>query len=238
MAAAWLVAAILTQVSALEAMRPPYTATAAYHQTELLGHTIYLHPELEQHPAELAAALDELARQLRNIQQVVPAGPLAELRKTPFWVEWERRPRGACEVHVSAEWLRANGYNPDKLLAVEINNVRNFVSWSRREQPWMVLHELAHAYHHRVLGARHPGLLNTFQQAKQAKLYESVKYIRGETRRAYALTNADEYFAELTEAYFGKNDFFPFTAEELADYDAAGFSLLEQIWGRPVNRDP
>lgn len=233
----WLAGALLAQVSALDALGAAYTPTSAYRQTKLLSYTLYLHPELEQHPEETAAALEELERQLRNIERVVPDGPLAELRKTPFWVEWERRPRGACEVHVSAGWLRNNGYNPDKLYAVEINNVRNFVQWSQRAQPWMVLHELAHAYHHRVLGPRHPPLLETFRKAQQAKLYESVRYVRGENRRAYALTNADEYFAELTEAYFGKNDFFPFTAEELATYDPEGFALLEAIWGRPVQRE-
>jgi hypothetical protein len=216
---------------------PPYTPTCDYARKELLGFQLYLHPDLEKHPEETSAALDELESQLKSILRVVPDGPLAELKKTPFWIEWERKPRGACEVHVSAGWLKDNGYNPDKLYAVEINNVRNFVAWSRREQPWMVMHELSHAYHHRVLGSGHAGLKEAFRQAQESKLYESVKYIRGNTKRAYALTNASEYFAELTEAYFGKNDFYPFTADELREFDPPGYEFLKSIWGEPVQRE-
>jgi hypothetical protein len=213
-----------------------FTPTADYARRELLGFQLHLHPSLTEHPDETATALEELESQLKHIRRVVPDGPLAELVKTPFWIEWEVRPRGACEVHVSPGWLKENGYNPDKLYGVEINNARNFVSWSRSAQPWMVLHELAHSYQHRVLGAKHAGLAAAFKQAQEAKGYESVKYIRGESRRAYALTNADEYFAELTEAYFGKNDFFPFDAAELRQHDPAGFEFLQQTWGLPVNR--
>ena len=33
---------------------------------------------------------------------------------------------------------------------VELANARNFLDWTL-EQPWMVLHELAHAFHHKFL---------------------------------------------------------------------------------------
>jgi len=231
-----LLAAALLQPPPPHLPEPPFTPTSDYAVRELLGFRLYLHPDLKQHPEEAAAALEELESQLRQVRRVVPDKPLAELQKTPFWIEWERKPRGACEVHVSAGWLKENGYNPDKLYAVEINNVRNFVAWSRRTQPWMVLHELAHSYHHRVLGADYAPLHEAFRQAQSAKSYEAVKFVHGETRRAYALTNASEYFAELTEAYFGRNDFFPFTAAELREHDPAGFAFLERTWGQPTSR--
>ena len=50
-------------------------------------------------------------------------------------------------------------------------------------------------------------------------------------QRAYALTNAKEYFAELTEAYYGFNDFYPFNREQLQAFDPAGYALVEQAWG-------
>ncbi len=34
-------------------------------------------------------------------------------------------------------------------------------------------------------------------------------------REHYGLTNAKEFFAEMTETYFGSNDFYPFVAGEL-----------------------
>ena len=51
--------------------------------------------------------------------------------------------------------------------------------------------------------------------------------------RAYALTNAQEFFAETTEAFFGRNDFFPFTRDELRRHDPETFALLAKLWGAP-----
>ena len=45
--------------------------------------------------------------------------------------------------HPDAGWLRDHGVNPEKASCVELANVRNFLEWTR-EQPSMLLHELAH----------------------------------------------------------------------------------------------
>ena len=42
-----------------------------------------------------------------------------------------------------------------------------------------------------------------------------------------------EYFAEGSEAYFGTNDFYPFTRAELKQHDPEGFRLLEALWNDP-----
>jgi Mlc titration factor MtfA (ptsG expression regulator) len=49
--------------------------------------------------------------------------------------------------------------------------------------------------------------------------------------RAYAMTDPMEYFAETTEAYFTRNDFFPFTRDELRQHDPEMLALLEKLWG-------
>ena len=59
--------------------------------------------------------------------------------------------------HVSKDWLQANGMNPEKAGCVELANCKNFLSWTQ-QQPWMVLHELAHGYHDQVLGFDHAGV--------------------------------------------------------------------------------
>jgi Mlc titration factor MtfA (ptsG expression regulator) len=51
--------------------------------------------------------------------------------------------------------------------------------------------------------------------------------------RAYAMTDHKEYFAEATEAFFGRNDFFPFTADELQKHDPGIFALLQKVWAGP-----
>lgn len=209
-----------------------FDPTEKYARREVQGFTVLVHPEAEKHPDEAKAAFAELEAQLKKINEVVPEKPLAALKKIRFWVEWEAKKNGAAEFHVSARWLKDNGYNPDKVHGVEINNLKNFVNWSKKTQPWMVLHELAHAYHFSVLGDRYEPLQAAYKQAMERKLYDSVEFVHGGKRKAYATTNAAEYFAEISEAYFGKNDFFPFTRDELEKHDPVGFEMLKKAWGK------
>lgn len=211
-----------------------FEPTENYKRRDVQGFTVLVHPEVEKHKDEAEAAFKELEKQLKQIGEIVPEKPLAELKKVKFWVEWQTRKNGAMEVHWSRGWLKDNGYNPDKAGCVEINNLVNFVEWSREAQPWMVLHELAHAYHRQVLGEGYEPLEAAYEQAMERKLYESVEYRGREKKRAYAATSAKEYFAELSEAYFGKNDFFPYARGELEKHDPVGFALMKKAWGDPV----
>src|SRR3546814_3952854 len=94
----------------------------------------------------------------------------------------------------------------------------------------MVLHELSHAYYHSALEWRWEEVGAAYKQAMSSGLYESVPHINGDLHKAYAALNQEEYFAELSEAYFGKNDFFPFTRDELKKYDPVGFQLMQDTW--------
>jgi hypothetical protein len=180
-----------------------------------------------------------LRTQLEEIVRVVPAAAVAELRKVPLYVSPEypnECPR--AEYHQAAAWLRANGRDPRMEKSVEFTNVRIFDAEVRR-MPVFVLHELAHAYHDRVLGNGHAGVKAAFEKAKAAGKYERVERQDSEGRkhldRAYALSNPQEYFAECTEAFFGRNDFFPYTREQLKTHDPEMFALLEQLWNLPVH---
>ena len=99
------------------------------------------------------------------------------------------------------------------------------------------LHELAHAYHNRTVRMSFGNLeiKAAYEKAKASGKYERVERKDSEGRsrmeRAYAMTNPQEYFAECTEAYFTRNDFFPFTREELKQHDPEMFALLEKLWG-------
>ena len=52
--------------------------------------------------------------------------------------------------HPSKRWLTQNHFNPELAGCVELGNPKTFLSWTKA-QPWMVLHELAHAYHDQFL---------------------------------------------------------------------------------------
>jgi hypothetical protein len=190
---------------------------------------------LGQQP-EGTEAIREMESQLKQISGIVPLSPLSRLHEVCIWMELDEDPKGMGEFHWGPEWLIKKERNPKKALAVEITNARNFVQWSREDQPWSVLHELAHSYHCRVLGDHHPGLKHAFDNARANKLYEHVARIHHDAPEdAYADRNYQEYFAELSEAYFGKNDFYPFIREELKRHDPVGFKLLEEVWGQPLS---
>jgi len=214
---------------------PPYTPTAAYVTNIVRGFTVLVNPaEMEpEHQAEMAAFRRELDKQAADIHRVLPKDKLAALLTVRIWVEREKKPNGAAEYHPSANWLRDNGYNPEKAGGVEINNVRNFTGWSRDSQPAMLLHELAHAYMFRFVkpgSALYEGLRKAYNHAVETGIYDAVEYIGGGKKKAYALTDINEYFAELSEAYFLKNDFYPFTRDELKQHDAEGYAILRRIW--------
>lgn len=215
----------------VQAQQPGYAPTSSYVQQTIQGFTVLIHPEVLRHPQDAERMKVELESQLKVILRDLPAKAMERLKKVRIWVEWEKKPNGGAEFHVSRGWLQANGYYPEKAGDIEISNTRNFVNWSQSAQPCMVMHELAHAYHHLVLGEKHAGIDAAFKQAVDRKLYESVAYVLGGNKKAYAMNNAKEYYAELTEAYFGKNDFFPYDRKDLAQHDPVGYQLMESTWG-------
>ncbi len=205
---------------------------------DIEGWTVYISPELLANEAEATAkALQLLGQQLQEIVRVVPAKAVEELRKVPLYFNPQypkTQPR--AEYHPAAVWLKDNGRDPVMAKGVEFTNVRIFEAETRR-MPNFALHELAHAYHNRTLRMSFGNLeiKAAYEKAKASGKYERVERKDSEGRsrmeRAYAMTNPQEYFAECTEAYFTRNDFFPFTREELKRHDPEMFALLEKLWG-------
>ncbi|RMF41434.1 MAG: hypothetical protein D6753_09580 [Planctomycetota bacterium] len=175
-------------------------------------------------------ALSLLAGQLRKIVDRLPPSVVARLRKVPIWVSPtypNERPR--AEYHPNGAWLASHGRRADMAHCIEISNVDIFAKECIR-MPMLLLHELAHAYHHQVLGFDYPPILQAFERARQAGLYQQVKRGNGRVERAYALTNHKEYFAECSEAFWGENDFFPFIRSQLERYDPEMAQLLSRVW--------
>ena len=211
---------------------PPDKPTSCYKVRQVRGWTLRVHEGLLA--AEQQKLLDDVLAELDNhlyrIERVVPPKAVAELRKVVLWVEHDNPKGRHAHYHPSEGWLKANAYNPDKAKGVEFGSARNFLR-SVGHQPWMVLHELAHAYHDQVLGFEHPKVKAAYDAAKASGTYEKVLIWNGRTGRHYAMTNHKEYWAENTEAYFGTNDIYPFVKAELKQHDPAMYALLEELWG-------
>ncbi len=206
-------------------------ASGRYELRRIEGWTVYVSVRLLADDLRdlCERALKVLGEHLFRISRVLPPTALVRVREVAIWVETGGGPTAMC-YHPSAAWLREHGMNPNKAGAVEVCDAGLFVDWTL-QQPWMVLHELAHAYHHQVLGFDHAEVRACYDSARSAKLYESVLRISGSRERAYALTDEKEYFAEGTEAFFGTNDFYPFVRAELRQHDPRLFALLAKLWG-------
>jgi hypothetical protein len=218
--------------------KEPYDSIDQYDERKLEGWTVLVNKRLlaKEHDELREQTLKLLDDQLYRITRVVPAEALAKLRKIPIWVELAHPLHPCMCYHPSADWLRSHDMNPKKAGAVELSNCKAFLDWTH-EQPWMVLHELAHGYHHQVLGFDNAEIKACYDQAVDSKTYESVLHINGRKVRHYALTNDQEYFAEATEAYFGTNDFYPFVRAELKKHDPKMYDLLEKLWGVKAGKE-
>jgi hypothetical protein len=209
-----------------------YDPTDRYVSRKVEGWTVLVNRGFLEDEPELAERTLSLLRfQLYQIDRRLPPGAVETLRTIRIWVE-EHEPHHPCMTyHPDAGWLRANGMNPDKARCVELSNARNFLQWTL-EQPWMVLHELSHGYHHQALegGFDNVEIKAAFESARDARRYESVLYFNGKEKKAYAATDPMEYFAESTEAFFGTNDFYPFVRAELQRHDPGMDALLRKLW--------
>ena len=207
-----------------------------YEKRDIEGWTVFVDRRLLGKEDDVGLqVLRLLETKLYEIGRAVPEGGCRQLREVPIWLGVDNGHAPCAEYHPSREWLRKNGYNPDKAQCVEIGCAEKFLLWSKH-QPMMVLHELAHAYHHQVIGHGHAALRAAYEKAVASEAYDAVLCHDGKTKRAYAMNNVKEYFAELTECFFGANDFYPFVRAELREHDPEGCRLLRELWSSPPDR--
>ena len=209
-----------------------------YETRTLRGWTLYVNRELlAAGVRQTSKALELLDQQLKEIARAVPKAVVTKLQQVPLYFNPEYPGvRPVAEYHPGDGWLRQHGRDPAMAKSVEFTNLRIYQAEVNR-MPSFVLHELAHAYHDRELpkGFGNPEIVAAFVRAKESGKYEKVERHYGNGRpntveKAYAMTNPMEYFAETTEAYFGRNDFFPFTREQLKKHDPEMFKLLGNLW--------
>ncbi len=208
---------------------------AGYEYQNIQGFEVYVELDaVDNYPQETNEAIVLLTSKLTEINEFELVDEIIDsLHSVKIFVDWNTT-NGAAVYHPSLQWLIDNGYIPEKWKSVEISNITNFLSWTQLNQPSMVMHELAHAYHHRELGYSYMPIIESYDNAMQNHLYDWVSYHAGNgvyfDQEAYATTNEKEYFSELTEAYLGENDYYPFIREELEIHDPMGYNLVADIW--------
>ena len=190
-----------------------------YEKLGIHGWTVYIEKSVAG-DAELKAKIQkQLKGGIGRFHKEVPEARIEFLKSIPIWVSTEpnyplrKGERGVIPFHRSKGWLRGRGLNPHMAPGVHVINPQAILfehkvfEWA----PMTLLHELAHAYHNVKLGLKNKAIKDAYANAMAKSLYLRVPDRKNNTKkvRAYAATNIEEYFAELTEAYFGKNDWFP-----------------------------
>lgn len=204
------------------------------------GWSVYVHNELLSDSSKRLTdkALDLLKVQLNEIKRVVPKPAVEKLQTVPlfFTAEYPNTRPGA-EYHPDKGWLKEHSRDPKMAKGVEFTNIRIFEQETGR-MPNFALHELSHAYHDLFLqdGFRNQDIQMAYDRVKASGKYDRVERWNGigqptSQEKAYAMVTPMEYFAESSEAYFCKNDFFPFERKQLKLHDPEMLSLLERLWG-------
>ncbi len=204
-------------------------------EKQVQGWTVKVDPKLLSGEGKEVGvrAFEALANHLQRVKYIVPEDRLAQLRKLPIWVELDNPKLGNMQYHPGRGWLLAHGHDPQLVKHVHIPRAKSLFArhmWAKH--PYVVLHELAHAYHDQVLSFDHPEIISAYQDAKERGIYDKVLLYTGQKVRHYGLNNHKEYFAEATEAYFGVNDFYPFVRAELKGHDPKMYSVMEKFWGQ------
>ena len=185
-----------------------------------------------EHAARGERALKLLESRLVAVAFVVPEKALAKLRTITIQLDLDYGDLIPMQYHPDAGWLKENGYSEKLAKCVHIPNLADFLEpQGIHGQPWVVLHELAHGFHDQVIGSDEPRVTAAWKKFRDSGKYKSVLHVSGKMREHYGVTHKAEFFAELTEAYFGSNDFYPFVAGELKRAEPEIFALLADIWG-------
>lgn len=185
------------------------------------GWTVLLERKLSDRYTTLAdQAMAHLENQLDRAAAALPRPAMAELRKIQVFLSLDAG-RGAPIRYV---WPESGSEG-----RLEITHAQGFID-AAQGRPWLVMHELAHAYHHRVLGGSSPAVLKAYQDAQKIGAYNQVRWANGKTGRSNALSSEREFFAELTRSFYGRSDYYPFVREEFQQHDLASSRMIEAAW--------
>jgi len=185
-----------------------------------------------QHAAVGERALKLLTSRLVAITIVVPENSLVKLRAIAIELDLNYGDLRPMQYHPDAGWLKEHGYSEQLAKCVHIPEIEDFLSPEENlRMPWAVLHELAHGFHDQTIGFEDARVVAAWKRFRDSGKYKSVLTTFGKMHEHYGLTDPKEFFAEMTECYFGSNDFYPFVTGELKQAEPETFALLGDIWG-------
>ncbi len=225
-AAILLLAAAPALASALEgADQEKYQPSNEFRTQVVRGWILRVHKDLRDEKRErIAERLETRLREdLDELNRRIPRTALRDLHAVPIWVHWKNPAAegdaAVARYHASREWLFHNGRNPDKEKAIEIPDAERYLE-SRKDRPFALLHELAHAFHHRVLGFDNERIGKTWKKASKNTL------LKGHP----GLADEKEFFAEFSLAFLAKSPYFPERRAQLYGQAPEVYRLMREVW--------
>ncbi|MDD0854315.1 hypothetical protein HBN50_14480 [Halobacteriovorax sp. GB3] len=208
---------------------------------DIQGWDVFIEEPIKRDKKLFSDIKRQFEKDLKKITLNIPNKALTFLKSVKIWVSSEKKypfrskELGVFVFHRSRNWLSEHGLNPDMAGGIHMINPDKVLYHHKVFEwgPMTLLHELSHAYHWVHLGDENILIKKAFESSVKHNLYREVPSRSKPTRlvKAYASSNMREYFAELTEAYFGNNDYYPKTKRELRKYDSTGFKMIEAVWG-------
>jgi hypothetical protein len=174
--------------------------------------------------------LDVLDLELKIISSIMKRSALDVLRKLIIWVEWDESEAGKNWVAVyygghQLSMLR-RGKHPLKANNITVLRMKLLTAEHQPKDDagrCVLLHEIAHAVHHQLIGYDNEPIKTAYAQALDRKLVDNADY---------AATNDKEFFAEMTCAYLDRLHYYPHTRADLEKHDPVTFRLMKSIWGQ------
>ena len=130
---------------------------------------------------------------------------------------------------------RPAGEDAQRAACLVVGDVEAYCAAVRRNQPRLLWNRMAQLYYDCHLPDSLRQDIALAHALGRTELYSRVyasdgrKLVRDQVPDAGR--SARLYFGELTEAYWGENDFYPFDCEELERYDPRGFEALRAVYG-------
>jgi hypothetical protein len=263
----YVLTARLVQVTGEEV----YDTTQKHYEKQWMGRCkwpMMMEPKWDRNDPTLGKVLE---RDLDYMACCLPAHALTLLRDTnptPIWVNHTLKygPK-SCPIqgramcfHPGADWLIQQGMSSAKSECVELYKAAEY---REMRECWgtggILIHEFSHAYHHKGCkdGYDNRDIIQCYDAAMKEGLYDSVRVHgpQGPSAKAYACTNAMEYFAELSTAFLGGipnksstntedqneyngdttkdeefNKWYPFNRQQIREHDPRAYDMLKKIW--------
>lgn len=217
-----------------------------YRCIKVQGHWLWFNKDfLANEPKLLNETVAAVVADLKDMDRLMPEAAVEVLKSVSIWLEYETEPFGSVTgqvpvYHYSRTWLIQQGKNPAMAQGVQICNAKNYLQCRDDKVGLYMLHEMAHAYFHILEQQQSQSVKAAYELAKAQGIYDKVgrmnsDVLRGEYITAYAMQDEHEYFAELSEAYFGCNDYYPYNRQQLRQHDPIGYQIVRKLWNLPAD---